>query len=265
MIPFLHFLHKIISPKYCYQLAGYFIPWLGFICFMLMGYGVWSALFLVPADYQQGDAFRIIYVHVPTAFLSLGIYTIIFFNSVLYLIWRIKIADIVAEASAIIGATYTLIALFSGALWGKPMWGTWWIWDARLTSELILLFLYLGYMGLRSAIHDSERRAKASAILAMVGMVDIPIVHFSVSWWATLHQGATLSKFAKPSIAPEMLYPLLVMIVAFFLFYLTLLLVRVRSLILKREWRSQWVQEIAKGDQKIQLDFKSPSMTILKG
>jgi heme exporter protein C len=239
-----NYFHKLSSPKYSYQITGICLPWFALICLGLMAYGTWSGLWLAPKDYQQGDAFRIIYVHVPCAFLSLAIYSIIFGSSIIYLVWRIKLADIVAAVSAQLGAIYTLIALLSGAFWGKPMWGTWWIWDARLTSELILLFLYLGYMGLRSAISEFERAAKACAILAIVGMVDIPIIHFSVEWWTTLHQGATLSKLAKPSMAPEMLSPLLIMIAAFFLFYCTLLMMRVRSEILKREWRTQWVREL---------------------
>jgi heme exporter protein C len=223
---------------------GTIIPWLSIICTLLILYGVIGGLYLVPPDYQQGDAFRIIYVHVPAAFLSLAIYTTIFVNSVVYLIWRIKLADMIAQRSAALGATYTVIALFSGALWGKPMWGTWWIWDARLTSELILLFLYMGYMGLRSAIANPIRAAYASAILAVIGMIDIPIVHFSVEWWATLHQGATLAKLTKPSISTEMLYPLLGMIAAFTSFYIVLLCAQVRLEILKREFRTQWVRDV---------------------
>lgn len=236
-----------LSPKYFYQFSGKLIPWFGMICMGLMVYGLWGGLLGAPKDYQQGDAFRMIYVHVPSAIFSLFIYTIIFANSVIYLIWRIKLADIIATASVLLGTIYTLIALITGAIWGKPMWGTWWIWDARLTSELILLFLYLGLMGLRSSIENTERAAKATAILAVVGMVDIPIIHFSVEWWNTLHQGATLSKLARPSIANEMLYPLLSMILAFFFFYITLLMVRVRSEILKRDWRMDWVRQLSKG------------------
>jgi heme exporter protein C len=208
-----------------------------------MLYGVIGGLFLAPPDYQQGDGFRIIYVHVPAAFLSLAIYSIIFFSSVIFLIWYVKLADIIAKTSVSLGATFTLIALLTGAIWGKPMWGTWWIWDARLTSELILLFLYLGLMGLRGAIRDPRRASYACAILSIIGMVDIPIVHFSVEWWATLHQGATLAKLAKPSIDNEMLFPLLAMIVAFGLFYGIILCLRVRMEILKREWKTAWVQK----------------------
>lgn len=237
------FLHRLGSPQFAYHLAGVCLPWLGLFCLALMIYGVVGGLFLAPIDNVQGDAFRIIYVHVPAAFLSLMIYAIIFVNSIIYLVWHIKVADIIAKTSASVGATYTVIALLTGALWGKPMWGTWWIWDARLTSELILLFLYMGYIGLRSGIREPVRAAKASAILAIIGMVDIPIIHFSVEWWATLHQGATLAKFAKPSIAPEMLYPLLAMLGAFVLFYAVLLCVRLRIEILKREWQTEWVRE----------------------
>jgi heme exporter protein C len=239
-----NFIHRLGSPQVAYHIAGACIPWFSMICLGLMIYGVIGGLFFAPTDAVQGDAFRMIYIHVPAAFLSLMIYGIVFLNSVVYLVWHIKLADIVAKTSVSIGATYTIIALLSGALWGKPMWGTWWIWDARLTSELILLFLYMGYIGLRSAIREPKRAAKASAILAIIGMVDIPIIHFSVEWWATLHQGATLAKFAKPSIAPEMLYPLLAMLGAFVLFYALLLCVRVRLEILKRESQAAWVSKI---------------------
>ena len=243
-------LSKMSSPKYCYSALGRFIPWLGILCVLCMLYGVVGGLYWAPADYQQGEGFRIIYIHVPAAFLSLSIYTVMFVSSVVYLIWRLKLADIVAQRSAALGATYTFIALVSGALWGKPMWGTWWIWDARLTSELILLFLYMGYMGLRSAISDPNRSAYTCAILAVVGMIDIPIIHFSVEWWATLHQGATLAKLAKPSINSEMLYPLLVMIAAFAFFYAVILCMRVRLEILKRELKTQWVSEYFMKGQK---------------
>ncbi len=209
--------------------------------------GLYLGLFVSPADYQQGDGFRIIYVHVPAAFLSLAIYTFIFICSVIYLVWHIKIADILALCSASIGANFTAIALITGAIWGKPMWGTWWVWDARLTSELILLFLYFGYMGLRSGISDMQVSAKAGGILAIVGMVDIPIIHFSVEWWQTLHQGATLSKFAAPSMSLGMLVPLLIVLLAFGLYYLTVLLLRCCSEILKREQDAEWVKRIVYG------------------
>lgn len=231
------YFYRLASPKVSYGLVDRLLPWIGSMAGILLLYGVIGGLFFAPMDYQQGDGFRMIYIHVPAAFLSLAIYSVIFISSVIYLIWHIKLADFCANSSAGIGATYTLIALISGALWGKPMWGTWWIWDARLTSELILLFLYCGYLGLRSAIRDRERSAKAGAILAIAGMIDVPIVHFSVEWWATLHQGATLAKWARPSIDNDMLYPLLGMIAGFGFFYLTVLCVRLRTDLLKREWQ----------------------------
>lgn len=212
------------------------MPYLGFATLLLMGLGLYLGLFVSPADFQQGEGFRIIYVHVPAAFFSLGIYSVIFFCSVIYLIWHIKLADMIAFRSASIGASFTAIALITGALWGKPMWGTWWVWDARLTSELILLFLYFGYIGLRRAIPDVRQSAKAGAILAIVGMVDVPIVHFSVQWWQTLHQGATLAKFATPSMDMNMLYPLYILLLAFGLYYVTLLLINVKSEILHRKF-----------------------------
>jgi len=233
---------KWLSLQYTYDWLGKILPWLGLMSCLFVGLGLVGGLWLAPMDYQQGNAFRIIYVHVPSAFWSLGVYSVMFACSVMYLLWRVKLADIIANASASLGATFTLIALVTGALWGKPMWGTWWIWDARLTSELILFFLYLGYLGLRSAISDQQRSAKAGAVIALLGMIDIPIIHFSVEWWATLHQGPSLSRFAKPSIANEMLYPLIAMIIGFGLFYTTVLAVRVRTKILMREQGTLWVK-----------------------
>lgn len=243
------FLKRLASPQFCYTFSSRVIPWLGISCIGFLIYGLLGGLYLSPPDYQQGDAMRILYIHVPCAILSLMIYTFLFFQSVIFLIFRLKIADGLAAVSAPIGALYTLIALITGAIWGKPMWGTWWIWDARLTSELILLFLYLGYIGLRSAIIDRHTQAKACAVLAIVGMVDVPIVHFSVEWWATLHQGASLSKFSKPSISTPMLYPLLAMLAAFALFYVTFVLIRLQSHLLSREQDTEWVQKTIKSCQ----------------
>lgn len=236
--------HQLASPKYFYRFSEKSLPWFGIFFFILLSYGLFGGLYLAPNDYQQKEAFRIIYVHVPAAFLSLGIYSLIFLQSVVFLIWRVKIADILAVSSARIGASFTLIALVTGAIWGKPMWGTYWVWDARLTSELILLFIYFGYIGLRSSIKDVNKAAKLSSIFAIIGMIDIPIVHFSVNWWQTLHQGPSLSKFEKPDIAPEMLFPLLAMIVSFFLFYLIVLMIRSQTEILMRERHTQWVKDL---------------------
>lgn len=211
-----------------------------------MTYGIIAGLYFAPIDYQQKHAVKIMYIHVPCAILSLGIYTIIGISSFIYLIWKIKLADIIAAVSAPLGASITLVTLLTGAFWGKPMWGTWWVWDARLTSELVLLFLYLGYIGLRSALRDTQLAATACGILALVGLIDIPIIHYSVEWWHTLHQGASISKFAKPSIATPMLYPLLAMLAASYMFYILMLCINARHEILWRERNTTWVKNIFK-------------------
>src|SRR5665213_2407099 len=215
---------QFAAPARFYRLAGLLVPvfWAAFA--VLAVAGLYVGFFRAPTDATQGDAYRIIFIHVPAAWMSMVLYIAMAFWAAIGWAFNARLASIVARAIAPTGAIFTFLALWTGAFWGKPAWGTWWVWDARLTSELILLFLYMGYMGLRSAlIRDPVRSAKSAAILAVIGMVDIPIIHFSVEWWATLHQGATLAKFAKPSIAPEMLYPLLSMIAAFALFYAVLL------------------------------------------
>lgn len=224
-----HFLYQLASPPTFYRLAGRLIPWLSAASVLLFTYGLVGGLWLAPTDAQQGDAFRIIYVHVPCAALSLGIYVIMAFCGLLYLVWKIKLADTVAMVSASLGALFTCLALVTGSIWGRPMWGTWWIWDARLSSELILFFLYMGYIALRSAIPERSQAALAAAVLSLVGVVDIPIIHYSVTWWHTLHQGPTIFKLQTPSIAAEMLYPLLAMLLAFTLYYIAVMLHRVRS------------------------------------
>jgi heme exporter protein C len=218
-------------------------------CFALgsavfLSYGLLAGLFVAPIDYQQQEAVRMMYIHVPCAILSLAVYTIIAMMSLIYLIWKIKLADIIAKVSAPFGAVVTVVALLSGSLWGKPMWGAWWVWDARLTSELILLFLYLGYIGLRGAIRDQHIASKVSAILAVVGVIDIPIIHFSVEWWHTLHQGASISKFAKPAIAAAMLYPLLSVVIGLYMLYVALVCIESRTEILWRERNSKWVKNL---------------------
>jgi heme exporter protein C len=238
--------YKFASPKKFYQVAGQLIPWLTVLLFLLLGYGLLGALILSPPDYQQGDAYRIIYIHVPSAFLSMFIYMTMAFCALLSLVWRIKLADVVLTVSAPIGAWLTFLALITGSIWGKPMWGTWWIWDARLTSELILEFLYLGAIALRMAILDREQAGKATAILVLIGSINIPIIHYSVYWWNTLHQGATISRLARPAIAPSMLYPLLAMIMGFIIYYFLILLMRARTELLYRERRSTWVKELVK-------------------
>lgn len=237
--------HKLASPPHFYRLAAWMIPWLFFPGLILVAYGTYAGLFLAPEDYQQGDAFRIIYVHVPSAYLSMMAYTFLAIGGAIGLIWRMKLAHAVAAAAAPLGAAFTFLALATGSIWGRPMWGTWWEWgDPRLTSELLLLFLYFGYMALRSAIDDTAKADKACAVLALVGVVNVVVIHYSVVWWSSLHQGRTLFKEGGPAMDPEMLYPLLAMIFGFTLVFGSLLARRVRTEVLLRERRSRWVREM---------------------
>ena len=197
--PLLRFYHRMASPPHFYSFTDKLLPWFVVIFVLLVVAGLYGGLYLAPTDYQQGDSYRIIYIHVPAAWMSLLIYVVMAISGAIGLIWRMKIADVVAISSAPIGASFTLIALVTGSLWGKPMWGTWWVWDARLTSELILLFLYLGVISLYGAIEDKRTASRAVSILALVGVVNIPIIHYSVEWWNTLHQGPTVAKMGKPS------------------------------------------------------------------
>ena len=228
-------IYKLASPNYFYDLASKALPWLAVATVLLFAVGLTWGLAFVPPDYQQGESFRIIYVHVPAAALSMGVYVAMAITGAIGLIWRIKLAYMVSRSCAPIGAAFTFLALATGSLWGKPMWGTWWIWDARLTSELILLFLYLGYIALQEAMEDRESAARAASVLALVGVVNIPIIHYSVEWWYTLHQGATLFKMGKPSIAPEMLWPLLIMLAAYGLLFVTYVMMHTRNEVLERK------------------------------
>ena len=238
------FFHRLSSPKSFYQIAERLIPWLSVITLVLIGAGLYGGLILAPEDYQQGESVRIIYVHVPSAWLSLFVYVVMALAGGILLIWHLKLAEVILIASAPIGASFTFIALVTGALWGKPMWGTWWVWDARLTSELILLFLYWGVIALYNAIEDKRSAGRAAALLTLVGVVNIPIIHYSVEWWNTLHQGPTVTKLDAPSIHPSMLIPLLLMFIGFQFLYGLILLLRTRCEILKRERKSRWVQEL---------------------
>ncbi len=240
----LRFFHQLGSPKHFYRIAGSWIPWLAAVCGLLMLYGLYQGMVVAPTDYQQGDSYRIMFIHVPSAWMSLFIYVVMAAAGAIGLIWHMKLAEVIAISSAPIGASFTFLALVTGSIWGKPMWGTWWVWDARLTSELILLFLYLGVMALYGAIDDKRTAARATAILAIVGVVNIPIIHYSVEWWNTLHQGPTVTKFGAPSIDIRMLIPLLVMAVAFKLFYLLVVLMRARVEVLERERNARWVREL---------------------
>ena len=241
--------HRLGSLPYFYKLAGKLLPWAGGLSIVLFGFGLYIGLALAPTDYEQGDSYRIIYVHVPAAWMSMLVYVVLAISGAIALVWRLKLAEVVARASAPIGASYTFLALATGSIWGKPMWGTWWIWDARLTSELILLFLYLGYIALQSAIDDRRTAARAGAVLALVGVVNLPIIHYSVEWWSTLHQGPTISKFGSPSIHLSMLIPLLLMALAFKIHFVTAVLARIRPEILLREQRTQWVERLTSPQQ----------------
>jgi len=232
------------SPAIFYRRTGRLLPWLRIITIVLFSLGLWTGLAVAPADYQQGDAFRIIYLHVPSAFLSLGLYAFCTSMAVVTLVWRIKIAELLLTTALPIGASMTALALITGSLWGKPMWGTWWIWDARLTSELVLLFVYLGLIGLHQALPSSTSKTRILAIMVLVGSVDLPIIHYSVEWWNTLHQGSSLSLFAKPTIVGSMLYPLLIQLAAFSAFAAWQIIQRTRSTLLVQDKRSQWVQQI---------------------
>ena len=240
----LTYLKGLAAPMRFYHWCARLAPWLGACTALLLALGWWGGLVLAPADYQQGDGFRIIYVHVPSAWMSLFVYVIMAGAGVVALIWRVKIAEVLMAASAPIGAWFTFLALATGSIWGKPMWGTYWVWDARLTSELILLFLYLGVIALLAANEDRRRASRAAAVLALVGVVNIPIIHYSVQWWSTLHQGPSVGTFGAPSIHPSMLVPLLVTALAFKLYYLTVLLLRARCEIVLRERNSAWVREL---------------------
>ncbi len=236
------FFHKLASPPYFYAFAGRLVPWLGWACVGLLIAGLYGGLVLAPPDYQQGESYRIIFIHVPSAWMSLFIYVVMAVCGGIGLIWHIKVAEVIAASSASVGASFTFIALVTGSLWGKPMWGTYWVWDARLTSELILLFLYLGVIGLQSAIDDRRTASRACGVLSLVGLVNIPIIHFSVTWWNTLHQGSTVIKAGGPSMHLSMLAPLLIMALAFKLYYLMVLLMRSRIEVLERERKSEWVR-----------------------
>lgn len=236
--------HKLASPPHAYRTAGVLKPWFEWPALLVIAAAAYGGLVLAPPDYQQGDGFRILYVHAPSAWMSMFIYVSMAIAAAVGLIWRMKLAHAFAASCAPVGASFTFLALVTGAVWGKPMWGTWWVWDARLTSELILLFLYLGYMALRASFDDPQRADRASAVLAIVGVINVPIIHYSVVWWNTLHQGATVTKLDTPSIDLAMLVPLLAMIVGFMLFFAAVMCDRVRAEILRRERSASWLSEV---------------------
>ena len=236
--------YKYTSPASFYPLAGKLIPFFAVLTAALLAVGLYLGFFVAPTDFQQGEAYRIIYIHVPAAWMAMFLYLLMAVYAGLGLAFNARIWAMMAAAIAPTGAMFAFISLWTGALWGKPMWGTWWVWDARLTSTLILFFLYLGFISLQSAIEDTRRADRAGALLALVGAVNVPIIYFSVQWWNTLHQGASLRLGKTPSIAPIMLTALLVMIAACWVYSITVTLMRVRNIILERERHAPWAAEL---------------------
>lgn len=235
---------KYASPQSFYPLAGKAIPWffgLSLFCALI---GLVISFAIAPTDFQQGEAYRIIFVHVPAAWMSMFVYIVMACWAVVALTLNAKLSAMMVQALAPTGAMFTLIALVTGSLWGKPMWGAWWVWDARLTSELILLFLYLGFMALHSSIDDARRADRAGALLVLVGVVNIPIIYFSVKWWNTLHQGSSINMGAAPKMAMTMLLGMLVMALAFWMYTIAVALMRVRCIMLERERSAAWVKEL---------------------
>ena len=238
-------LHQYANPMRFARLSKALLPWLLVACVLLLGVGLYWALVISPIDYQQRDSVRIMYVHVPAAWMAMFVYVVMAGASAAGLIWRHPLADIAAKSCAPIGACFTLIALGTGALWGQPMWGTWWVWDGRLTSVLVLFFLYLGYMALWQAYDEPGKASRAAAILALVGVVNIPIIHFSVEWWNTLHQPASVFRLDGPTIDPSMLWPLLVMALGFKAYFLVVLLWRMRAEVLARRLDVLRMQQVS--------------------
>lgn len=237
---------KQSSPKFFYNTCSKLIPWFAVFFVLVACFGLYWSFIVSPADYQQGNGYRIIYIHVPSAILSMTVYAIMAISGGIGLIWRIKMAEVVAQASAPIGVCFTLIALVTGSIWGKPMWGAWWVWDARLTSELILLFLYLGYMSLNNSFDNPNTAARASSILAIIGLINLPIIHYSVTWWNTLHQGYTIGSGGLKDTNMEI--ALMLMFLAFVLFYLLIVSIRAKTQALIREQNSSWVRELLKSE-----------------
>ncbi|HTF98795.1 MAG TPA: heme ABC transporter permease [Cellvibrio sp.] len=236
--------HRLGSPRWFYEKTNPWLPWLAIVSISLIVAGAVWGLAFAPADYKQGNSYRIIYIHVPAAFLALAGYYIMAISGAVGLIWKMKLPYMVMKSAAPIGAVLTFISLVTGSIWGKPTWGTWWEWDARITSMLILFFLYLGMIALQQAYQHRDTADKASAVLALVGMVNIPIIYKSVDWWNTLHQPATIKFTSKSTIDPSMLYPLLIMVIGFYCFYALVLLLYTRAEILRRESRTQWVNDL---------------------
>ena len=235
---------RTVGPRHFYEMTKSWLPWFAGIALVMTSIGLTWGLLFAPPDYQQGNSFRIIYIHVPSASIAMSGYFMLAVCAVISLVWRVKTAEMAAQAAAPVGALFCLMALVTGGIWGKPTWGTYWVWDARLTSMLILLFLYIGVIALQHAFDEAAQAAKASAILALVGVINLPIIKYSVDWWNTLHQGATFKLTEKPAMPVEMWMPLLISIIGLYAFFSWAVIWRTRHIILQRERRSRWVKEL---------------------
>jgi heme exporter protein C len=240
--------HRLASPPHIYRRSEQLAPWFAWAAALSIGAGLYGGLLSSPPDYQMCDGYRIIYVHAPSAWLSLMIYSSMATAAAVGLIWRMKVAHAVAASCAGVGAAFTAVSLITGMLWGKPMWGAYWVWDPRLTAQLILLFLFFGYMALRASYDDVSRADRLSAWVAIIGIVNVPIVRFSVTWWNSLHQAPSVMKMARASMPASMLVPLLLMFAGFTVFFLAFLSVRLRAEILRREKNSAWVRDMVSND-----------------
>jgi heme exporter protein C len=230
------------SPPNFDRFAARWTPWAFALAVVAMAVGAWGALATVPADYQQGENFRILYIHVPCAWMSLFVFVVMAIQAFIALVWRIKACEILAMACAPVGAAFTLVTLVTGSIWGKPTWGTWWTWDPRLTSELVLLFLYIGVIGLNNAIEDRRAAARAASFLALVGVINVPIVHFAVQWWNTLHQGETVRLVGPSKLDSSMLWPLIAMAIGTKAWFVGSLLQRARAANLENEAPKDWAR-----------------------
>ncbi|KGM40756.1 heme ABC transporter permease [Aquabacterium sp. NJ1] len=235
------------APSKFERLASALMPWLWALCLIMSAAGLYQGFIVAPTDFQQGQSYRIIFIHVPAAWMSMVLYMAMALWAAVGWAFKVRLASMLARAIAPTGALFTFIALWTGAFWGKPTWGAWWVWDARLTSELILLFLYLGYMALTEAIDDPRRSDAAGALIALVGAINVPIIYFSVRWWNTLHQGASISMTAAPKMASTMLTAMLLMTIAFWAYAFAVVFTRTRAIVLERERETQWVQALVNG------------------
>ena len=238
--------HRFAAPSEFYRLAGSLIPWFACAAALLAAFGLYLGFFVAPTDFQQGDVYRIIFIHVPASWMAMFIYAVMAFWAGVGIAFNTRMSSMWACAMAPTGALMAFLALWTGALWGRPTWGAYWVWDARMTSTLILLFLYIGFMALHAAIDDPRRADRAAGVLALAGVVNLPIIYFSVQWWNTLHQGATISATRAPSMAATMLEAMVVMVFAFWMYSIAASLARARAILLEREKRSSWAQAVSR-------------------